>query len=207
MRIAVLLAALLMPLLAATPVVAQDPEQAQALVQTTTEQVLERLRTQEEALDADPSGIYPLVEDLVLPHFDFERMSRWVLGKFWRQADEAQQQRFVGLFRDLLVRTYAKALLEYKDQEVRFDPLRAGSDPRTVSVRSRIQQPGGYSVNLDYALFQNSEAWKVYDISVNGVSLVTNYRNSFATEIRRGGMDGLLTHLEGLVRRARESDG
>ncbi len=205
--ITTLLPFLLATFLSAAPATAQAPQQAQALVEQTTRQVLTRLDEQKEALQADPEGIYLLVEDLVLPHFDFERMSRWVLGRYWRQADESQQQRFVELFRDLLVRTYARALLEYSDQEVRFEPLRPGADARTVSVRSRIQQAGGYSINLDYALFTDGETWKVYDISVNGVSLVTNYRAAFATEIRRGGMEGLLMHLESLVRRARENDG
>ncbi len=169
---------------------------AQQLVIDTSTRVLERLRQDQENLKANPELIYPLVEDLVLPHFDFERMSIWVLGKNWRKADSEQQKQFIDAFRTLLVRTYAKALLEYTDQEVRYLPFHSEEDAKRVTVRTEIAQPAGVNIPLNYSMFLNREGkWKVYDISVDGVSLVTNYRTSFASEIRKGGIAKLLERL------------
>lgn len=171
-------------------------EEAKQLVVDTTTKVLERLKQDREKLQADSELIYPLVEDLVLPHFDFERMSVWVLGKNWRKADKQQQRQFVDEFRTLLVRTYAKALLEYTDQNINYLPLHAEEDAKRVTVRTEVIQPGGVNIPINYNMFLNQEGkWKVYDISVDGVSLVTNYRSSFATEIRQGGIDKLLARL------------
>ncbi len=171
--------------------------EAQQLVIDTSTRVLERLRQEQQKLKTHPELIYPLVEDLVLPHFDFERMSIWVLGKNWRKADTHQQRQFVDAFRTLLVRTYAKALLEYTDQQINYLPFHAEEGAKRVTVRTEIAQPGGVNIPINYSMFLNQEgAWKVYDISVDGVSLVTNYRTSFASEIRQGGIEMLLERLE-----------
>ena len=174
----------------------QATVEAQQLVIDTSTRVLERLRQDQENLRSNPELIYPLVEDLVLPHFDFERMSIWVLGKNWRKADSEQQKQFIDAFRTLLVRTYAKALLEYTDQEIKYLPFHSEEDAKRVTVRTEIAQPGGVNIPLNYSMFLNREGkWKVYDISVDGISLVTNYRTSFASEIRKGGIDKLLERL------------
>lgn len=174
----------------------QAAVEAQQLVIDTSTQVLERLRKDQESLKANPELIYPLVEDLVLPHFDFKRMSIWVLGKNWRKADPQQQEQFVDAFRTLLVRTYAKALLEYTEQEIKYLPFHADENAKRVTVRTEIAQPGGVNIPINYSMFlSRSGKWKVYDISVDGVSLVTNYRTSFASEIRQGGIDKLLERL------------
>jgi phospholipid transport system substrate-binding protein len=184
----VLLVALAQPVLAA--------HQAEQLVHDTTEQVLERLKGDSERLKADSDLIYPLVEDLVLPHFDFRRMSIWVLGKNWRKADKEQQRQFTVEFRTLLVRTYAKALLEYTDQTLRYLPFHAKEGARKVTVKTEIVQQGGPSIPLYYSMYRNKAGqWKVYDIKVDGVSLVSNYRSSFATEVRNGGIPRLLEKL------------
>ena len=181
-------------LLGAPPL--QAAEEAQQLVIDTSTKVLERLKDDREKLQANSELIYPLVEDLELPHFDFERMSVWVLGKNWRKADKQQQQQFVDEFRTLLVRTYAKALLEYTDQSINYLPFHAEENAKRVTVRTEIAQPGGVNIPINYSMFLNQEGkWKVYDISVDGVSLVTNYRTSFASEIRQGGIDKLLARL------------
>lgn len=182
-------------LLLSSPVL-QAAVEAQQLVMDTSTRVLERLREDQQNLKANPDLIYPLVEDLVLPHFDFERMSVWVLGKNWRKADAQQQRQFVDAFRTLLVRTYARALLEYTDQQINFLPFHAEEDAKRVTVRTEIAQPGGVNIPINYSMFQNRDGkWKVYDISVDGVSLVTNYRTSFASEIRQGGIEKLLQRL------------
>jgi phospholipid transport system substrate-binding protein len=172
---------------------------AQQLVIDTTTKVLARLKQDRAKLQANPDLIYPLVEDLVLPHFDFHRMSIWVLGKNWRKADSRQQQQFTEQFRTLLVRTYAKALLEYTDQSINYLPLHAAADARRVTVRTEVVQPGGVNIPINYSMFLNRQGqWMVYDISVDGVSLIANYRTSFASEIRQGGLDKLLTRLTAL---------
>lgn len=190
-------AALLLALLAGLPcaasVAAQGP---QALIQETAEEVLAKLAKDKERLKNNPDAIFALIKDEVLPHFDFERMSRWVLGKHWRQADAQQQQRFMDEFRTLLVRTYATSLLEYTDQKVEYLPLRDDPSSGEVTVRSEIAQPGGFPIPIHYTLYQNDQGeWKVYDLSIDGVSLVSNYRSSFSKEIRQKGLDGLIETL------------
>ena len=193
-RLILLLSPLLLLALLARPALAAHA--AEQLVQETTDKVLARLRADSDKLKADSNLIYPLVEDLVLPHFDFAKMSQWVLGKNWRKADVPQRQQFTGEFRTLLVRTYAKALLEYTDQSMRYLPFHAQEGAKKVTVKTEIEQSGGPSIPLHYSMYLNKEGeWKVYDIKVDGVSLVSNYRSSFATEIRNGGIPGLLDKL------------
>ncbi|MEN8170269.1 MAG: ABC transporter substrate-binding protein [Pseudomonadota bacterium] len=181
---------------------------AEQLVQDTTESVLARLKTDSKSLKADANLIYPLVEDIVLPHFDFRRMSIWVLGKNWRKADKAQQQQFTLEFRTLLVRTYAKALLEYTDQNIRYLPFHAKEGAKKVTVKTEIVQPRGPGIPLHYSMYLNKAAeWKVYDIKVDGISLVSNYRSSFATEIRNGGIPKLLDKLAQMNQSSSSAEG
>lgn len=185
----VLLLGLCQPLLAA-----EHP--AQQLVMDTTGKVLERLRIEHDRLQADNSRIYPLVEELILPHFDFQKMSIWVLGKNWRRATPVQKQTFTREFQILLVRTYATALLQYSDQQVEYLPFHAGEGDKRVTVRTDIVQKGGQNIPVNYSMYLNHAGqWKVYDITIDGVSLVTNYRSTFAAEIHQGGIDKLLANL------------
>lgn len=203
-RSGAILAALLL-MIASRPLLAAHA--AEELVHDTTEKVLARLKQDQEKLQADNNLIYPLVEDLVLPHFDFRRMSIWVLGKNWRKADEAQQARFTEEFRTLLVRTYAKALLEYTDQKLVYLPFNAGEGDTKVTVKTEIEQPGGYNIPLNYSMYRNEAGeWKVYDISVDGVSLVMNYRTSFANEVRQGGIPGLIKSLVSMNQKGKTSE-
>jgi phospholipid transport system substrate-binding protein len=175
----------------ATPQGVQDPQQ---LVEHTTNSVLTRLQSHQEEMRREPHRIYALIEELVLPHFDFERMSRWVLGRYWNSATPEQRSRFMEEFRNLLVRTYGVALLDYTDEKVQFLPSRGDPARGEVMIRTTIEHRGA-TVAVDYNLFLKDSAWKVYDVTINGVSLVTNYRSSFATEIRKGGIEGLITQL------------
>ncbi len=205
-RLLAMLPLLLLGALAVRPALAAHA--AEQLVQETTDKVLTRLRADSDKLEADSSLIYPLVEDLVLPHFDFAKMSQWVLGKNWRTADETQREQFTNEFRTLLVRTYAKALLEYTDQSMRYLPFHAEEGARKVTVKTEIEQAGGPAIPLDYSMYLNSAGqWKVYDIKVDGVSLVLNFRSSFATEIRNGGIPKLLEKLAQMNQGAEEGSG
>ena len=138
-----------------------------------------------------------MVDEKVLPHFDFDRMTDLALGRYKRQVNGDQRPKLVQEFRNLLVRTYGKALLEYNDQEILYLPMRGSVEKGEVTVRTEIQQKGGFPIPLNYELYQKDDnSWKVYDISVDNISLVTNYRASFAKEIKANGIDGLIQVLQ-----------
>lgn len=168
---------------------------AQDMVRQTSDRMIAALKAEREAIKADPKRLYPLVEEIVLPHFDFERMSGWVLGKHWRTASDAQKTRFVQEFRALLVRTYATAMAEYRDQEIVYLPFKAESGADDVTVRSEIKNPGGPSIPVSYSAYLKNNEWKVYDVNIDGVSMVTNYRSTFSNEIRQAGLDALIDKL------------
>jgi phospholipid transport system substrate-binding protein len=178
------------------PLVGQAAIGPQELVKETTDQTLSRLQGERAALQKNPDGIYDLVKEIITPHFDFVRISAWVLGKHWRTANKEQKLRFVTAFRTLLVRTYGVVLLDYTNQKVRYLPLRDDPANGDVTVRTEVIQPNGEAVSINYRLYLKKGAWKVYDISVEGVSLVTNFRTSFATEIKQTGLDRLIQRLE-----------
>lgn len=167
----------------------------QELVQRTADQMLTKLKTEKQVIDQHPERIYELVNQIVLPHFDFERMSSWVLGKYWRAATPAQKEQFVNQFRNLLVRTYAKSLSEYTDRKISYLPMRPSPQENQVKVRTEVDQPGGFPIPIDYDLYRKGDDWKVIDVTIDGVSLVTNYRSTFATQIRQDGLDKLITVL------------
>lgn len=167
----------------------------QELVQQTADKMLNKLRDERQLIDQHPGRLYALVEQIVLPHFDFERMSSWVLGKYWRRASPEQRRRFVEEFRNLLVRTYAKSLSSYTDNEVTYLPFRGSPGQDDVTVRTEVQQPGAFPIPIDYSLYLKGGEWKVYDVTIDGVSLVANYRTTFANQIRREGLDKLIATL------------
>lgn len=165
------------------------------LVRNTANEVLEIIKKDKDIQAGDTQKIVSLTEEKIVPHFDFERMSRSVLGKNWKQADKAQQEKFVSEFRNLLVRTYSVALAKYRKQTIEYKPLRSAPNDTEVMVKTLILQPGSDAVQLDYALEKQDDGWKVYDVKVAGVSLVTNYRGDFANQIKLGGIEGLLKAL------------
>jgi len=171
---------------------APDPQE---MIKSVAGQTIERISKDKEKIKADPLYINKLIDELILPHFDFERMSRWVLGKYWRRATPDQQQRFIKEFKNLLIRTYASSLLEYSDQKINYLPFRNESTDTDVTVRSEIAQPGGFPIPITYKLYKTNNDWLVYDVLIDDVSLVSNYRSSFSKEIRAKGMDALIKKL------------
>lgn len=165
------------------------------LVRHTSEDVLAVIKQDKDIQAGDLRKITALAEDKILPHFDFERMSRMVLGKHWRSASKEQQAQFMSEFRSLLIRTYASALAKYRNQTIDYKPFRAQPGDTSVTVKTEIIQPGGPSLPIDYTLAKVGNQWKVYDVVIEGVSLVTNYRGQFSGEIRQSGMDGLIQRL------------
>lgn len=190
------LAPLLAILLGFCAATAQADDDPTAIVQATTDRVLDRVRSDKPGLQADPGKMYNLVSELIFPHFDFGIMSQWVLGDHWKNADEATREGFVEQFRKLLVRTYAAALLEFSEQKITYPPVEQKGGPSTALVRQEIAQSGGGIIPIVYRLHNKTGAWKVFDVSVDGVSLVKTYRASFASMMKDGGLDGLIASLD-----------
>jgi phospholipid transport system substrate-binding protein len=170
-----------------------EPER---IVRETTDQVIENIKQNLEAYKKDPARLYAMVDELVLPRFDFERMTALALGRYKRKVRGDQKERLVQEFRNLLVRTYSKALLEYNDQKVIFLPMRGSVAQGDVTVRTEIDQPGGFPIPINYSLYLKDGEWKVYDVVIDNISMVTNYRSSFAREIKNKGVEGLIKTLQ-----------
>ena len=165
------------------------------LVKSTADEVLAIVKKDKDIQAGDQKKIFALAEEKILPNFDFDRVSRMVLGKNWSRASKEQQDAFQKEFRSLMLRTYATALGKYRNQTINYKPLRAEPSDKEVTVKTEIVQPGGQPIAVDYSLEKTGEAWKVYDIVIEGVSLVTNYRGQFSNEIRQSGLDGLIQKL------------
>lgn len=171
-------------------------ENPQAMVRETGDQVLAELTERKSELEADPRLIYPLVERTVLPNFDFHGMSQAAMGRFWRQANEDQKAAVVEEFREMLVRTYATALLGYSGQQIEYLPVNYREGDTQTVIPTRISADNAPSIPINYRLELNGEGrWKVIDVVIDGVSLITNYRSQFASAIRRQGIDGLIASL------------
>ena len=190
-------AAVAASLLAGSMALAADAGSApRQLARQVTSSILEELTSRREALRDDPRSLYELVDRLVLPHFDFERMSRRVLGKRWKQASPEQRRRFVSAFRSMLVRTYATVLNEYRGQTLTWlDPEPRKKDGE-VAVPVDVALDGSRTVRVVYEMHGDGTEWKVFDVAVDGVSIVTNYRASFRAEVARHGIEGLIASLE-----------
>ncbi len=175
-----------------------------ALVRDTSNRVLLEILNRKDELTESPGKIYRLIDDILIPRFDFYRMSRLVLGKYWRRAADYQQAAFVREFRELLVRTYASALLNYSGQEIKYLPLRLVPGATRVVVNTEVREGRGTpAIPIKYSLYLAEDDWMVYDVTIDGVSLVSNYRSSFAAQVRRYRIDGLIKKLTERNRRGR----
>lgn len=165
------------------------------LVKRTAEDVLATVKNDADIQAGDQDKIFALAEEKIVPNFNFDKVSRLVLGKNWTKATPDQKTAFQAEFRTLLIRTYATALSKYKNQTIEYKPLRMADGASTASVKTAILQPAGQPIAVDYSLEKKADVWKVYDIVIEGVSLVTNYRGQFAQEIRQNGIDSLIKKL------------
>ena len=180
---------------AALPAAASADKAPDLLVRDVTNEVLEIVRADKAIQAGDTRRVIELVDAKVLPHFDFRRMTALAMGRDWNKASPEQKKRLTDEFNVLLVRTYSNALTSYKDQTVRYKPTKMPGGDADVVVKTEILQPGGRPVQLDYALEKQADGWKVFDVIVAGVSLVTNYRDTFNQEVRANGIDGLIKML------------
>lgn len=165
------------------------------LVKTTTQDVTAILKRDKTVFENDTQKLYALIDAKVLPHFDFNQMTSLAVGRYWRQATPAQQQSLAKEFRTLLVRTYANALAAFNNQVIEFKPFNMPAGATDVTVQTQVKQPGAQPIPIDYSMEKTAAGWKVYDVTIDGVSLVTNYRGSFGEEIRKNGVDGLIHTL------------
>jgi len=180
----------------ATLATAQEVEQPDEMMRKTTTEILELIKTNKPAYEADRDKLFAMVDQKVLPYFDFRKMSQLVLGLNWRTASEKQQNEFTNEFKQLLVRTYAVALLKYTDQKLAYLPYTGKPTDTTVIVKVNIVQGGGSPDIPFYTRFYNGKnGWKVIDIAIEGVSLVTNYRKVYDQTIKTEGLDALIASL------------
>ncbi len=172
-----------------------DVDSPDALIKKVSDDVLTIVRQDKDIQNGNTKKAMDLVEAKVLPHFNFQHMTALAMGKDWRKATPEQKKRLSEEFKTLLVRTYSNALTGYRDQTIRYKPVKMQSGDEEVLVRTEIVQPGNKPIQLDYALEKLADGWKVFDVVVAGVSLVTNYRDTFSQEVRANGVDGLVQML------------
>lgn len=192
-RLQVLLTALVLSVCSVVSVAAEHP--AQVLVEDAITAMLDVLKNDGDKIKSDPDYRQSKVDELIVPHLDFDTMTKLAVGKFWRRADAAQQEELISEFKMLLLNTYTDALTEYSNEVITFEPFRAEERADRAVVRSTFSQSGGNDVPVLYKL-RDKGGWSIYDIEVNNISLVTNYRTAFTSEIGKGGIAGLIETLK-----------
>jgi phospholipid transport system substrate-binding protein len=192
LRFLIPLVAALVPFAAA----AQAQETPDALVKRIADEVIAIVKQDKDLQAGNSQKVVELAEQKVLPHFDFTRMTRLAVGRSWSQASAEQREALTKEFRTLLVRTYSSSLSQYRNQKIEVKPLQAAPGDTDVLVRTAVIQEGGPPIPIDYRMEKMPQGWKVYDVVVDGASLVTTYRGSFNDQIQRSGIDGLLKTLQ-----------
>jgi phospholipid transport system substrate-binding protein len=165
------------------------------LIKNTVQEVITVIKQDKGIQSGDQKKITALVDAKVLPHFDFVRMTQLAVGKNWRSATPEQKQALVTEFRNMLVRTYTKVFTVYRDQAIDVKPLKMAADDTEVTVKTVITKPGSQPIPVDYEMKKATDGWKVFDISIEGVSMVLSYRGTFTSQIQESGIDGLIKTL------------
>ncbi|HZM47151.1 MAG TPA: ABC transporter substrate-binding protein [Burkholderiales bacterium] len=179
----------------AAPARAAEMLAPDALARSVTDEVVKILRTDKELAAGNQKKVAEIIETKVAPHFEFTSMARLAMGRNWKQATPDQHKALSQEFRTLLVRTYTTAFTQYKDQTIEYRPVKLAPGENDVVVKSLIKQPSGQPVSVDYRMEKTDTGWKVYDVKIEGISLVENYRNTFNSEVQRSGIDGLIKSL------------
>lgn len=169
-----------------------DPD---ALIKDTVRDVLTIVKQDKDIREGNQKKILELVDAKVLPHFNFTRMTQLAVGKHWRSASPEQKQALVTEFRNLLVRTYTKAFTVYRDQTVEVKPFKLAANATEVTVKTLILKPGEPDIPVNYDMEKTADGWKAFDLTIEGVSLVSNYRSTFSDQIQQSGIDGLIKTL------------
>ena len=165
------------------------------LIRNTVDEVIGIVKQDKDIQAGDQKKINALVDAKVLPHFDFARMTQLAVGKYWRTATPEQKQALTTEFRNMLVHTYTKVFMVYRDQTVEVKPFRMAADDTEVTVKTTINKLGSQPIPVDYEMKIGADGWKVFDISIEGVSMVLSYRGTFASQIQETGIDGLIKML------------
>ena len=176
--------------------VAAAQESPDALVKRTSDELLAIIRADKDLQSGNMTKVVQLAEQKVLPHFDFERMTRLAVGRNWAQATPEQKQALTKEFRTMLVRTYSSSLSQYRNQTIEVKPSKVGPQDKDAVVKTAVIQQGGPPIPIDYAMEKMDSGWKVYDVIIDGASLVTTYRGTFSDQVQKGGIDGLLKTLQ-----------
>ncbi len=166
-----------------------------ALIKATSDEVIGIIKQDKDIKAGNTQKIIALVDAKLVPHFNFNRMTQLAVGKAWRTATPEQKQTLTTEFRNLLVRTYTKAFSSYRDQSIEVQPVKLAAADTEVTVKTSIVKPNGPALTVNYELQKTTDGWKVFDLSIEGAGLVPTYRSSFATEIEKGGLDGLIKTL------------
>jgi len=167
------------------------------LLHEMTDSVLAEIRKDPARLE-DVDFVRALADRFIMPHVDFRAAAQWALGKYWRTASAQQRERFVAQFRQLLLNTYLRSISNYREQEIRINPAHGQLERGRAQVDTEIERPGGPPVHVNFRLHRPGSDWLIYDISVEGVSLVATHRSSFAKEIDNSGLDSLIDRLASL---------
>ena len=175
--------------------VAVAQEGPDALVRKNTTEILAALKADKDLAAGNQKKIEKLADEKILPLFNFVRMTQLAVGRNWRDANDAQKKSLIDEFRTLLVRTYSTSLTQFRNQTIDVKPTKMVAGDTEVVVKTQVIQPGGQPIPIDYSMEKSGDSWKVYDVLIDGVSLVTNYRSSFNTEIQKSGVDGLIKSL------------
>ena len=170
-------------------------EAPDVLIKRISEEVMTIAKTDKEIQSGNPLRVQQVVEEKILPHVDFQRMTSLAVGRYWRDATPDQQKQLTTEFRSLLVYTYSGAISQIRDQKLEYRPLRADPADTEVIVNTQVLQTRGEPIQLSYRLAKSPNGWKIYDINVLGAWLVETYKGSFAAEISKGGIDGLTKTL------------
>lgn len=165
------------------------------LVRKNTNEILAAIKADKDLTAGNQKKIEKLADEKVIPYFNFARMTQLAVGRNWRDASDAQKKSLTDEFRTLLVRTYSTSLTQFRNQTIDVKPTKIAAGDTEVVVKTQINQPGGQPIPIDYSMEKSADTWKVYDVLIDGVSLVTNYRSSFNTEIQKSGIDGLIKSL------------
>ncbi len=180
---------------AVVPQIAFAQEAPDAIVRKNTNEILAAIKADKDLVAGNQKKIEKLADEKVLPYFNFVRMTQLAVGRNWRDANDVQKKSLIDEFRTLLVRTYSTSLTQFRNQTIDVKPLKVAAAETEVVVKTQVNQPGGQAIPIDYSMEKSGDTWKVYDVLIDGVSLVTNYRSSFNTEIQKSGIDGLIKSL------------
>jgi phospholipid transport system substrate-binding protein len=181
---------------ALVPALAFAQEGPDAMVKRISDEVLAIIKQDKDLQAGNSAKVVELAEQKVLPHFDFTRMTRLAVGRNWAQASDAQKEALTKEFRTMLVRTYSTSLTAYRNQTIEVKPTKMSPSDKETVVRTQVLQQGGPPIPIDYSMEKADSGWKVYDVVIDGASLVTTYRGTFNDQIQKGGIDGLLKTLQ-----------